>query len=254
MRVSILSSRDTDPNVVFALSFNVTFGPASLVFCRYKDETILNDKRDFPTLSREVIRSQYVDSSQPDMTRVILKVERSKTQTGTYACLVTVEGRVNIHSSGYTHDTKGSRDTEVVVTGEWLTAILSNNKIIVSLLLFSVASTPTGVTAIRTGYTSVLVTWTPPSPSPAGYEVFYQTSAGDSSRLSGGNTSNTELTLTGLTLGETYSVFVVAFGEEGAPVLPSSHSNTAMSMLCKFISNITHFSNNIIKNNVPFNY
>ena len=47
-----------------------------------------------------------------------------------------------------------------------------------------------------------------------------------SSRLSGGTTSNTELTLTGLTLGETYSIFVLAFGVEGDPVLPSDHSNT----------------------------
>ena len=94
---------------------------------------------------------------------------------------------------------------------------------------------PTGVTTNRTGYTSVLVFWTPPSPPPAGYEVFYQTTAGDSSRFSGGNTSNTELTLTGLTLEETYSIFVVAFGEEGAPVLPSSHSNTAMIMLCELV-------------------
>ena len=96
------------------------------------------------------------------------------------------------------------------------------------LILLSVAGTPTGVTANRTNYTSVLVSWTAPSPPPAGYEVFYQTTAGDSSRLSGGNTSNTELTLTGLTLEETYSIFVVAYGEEGAPVFPSSHSNKAM--------------------------
>ena len=88
----------------------------------------------------------------------------------------------------------------------------------------AVAGTPTGVTASRTGYTSVLISWTAPSSPPAGYEVFYQTSAGISSRLSGGNTNNTELTLTGLTLVETYSIFVVAFGKEGAPVLPSSHS------------------------------
>ena len=59
--------------------------------------------------------------------------------------------------------------------------------------------------------------------------MFYQTaSAGVSSRLSGGTTSNTELTLTGLTLGETYSIFVVAFEAEGGPVLPSAHSNTAI--------------------------
>ena len=106
------------------------------------------------------------------------------------------------------------------------------------LLILSVAGTPTVVTDNRTGCTSVLVSWTAPSSPPAGYEVFYQTSAGVSSRLSGGNTTNTELTLTGLTLGETYYTFVVAFGEEGAPVLPSTHSNTAMIMLCEFIKRL----------------
>ena len=104
-----------------------------------------------------------------------------------------------------------------------------------SNFMHAVAGTPTGVTASRTGYTSVLVSWTAPSPPPAGYEVFYQTTAGVSSRLSGGNTSNTNLTLT---LGELYSIFVVGFGEEGAPVLSSNHSNTATIMLCEFIINI----------------
>ena len=128
------------------------------------------------------------------------------------------------------------------LVSDWLHCCYTN--IYINFFLFlSVAGTPMGIIASRTGYTSVLVSWTAPSPPSAGYEVFYQTSAGVSSRLSGGNTSNTNLTLTGLTLGETYSIFVVAFGEEGAPVLPSSHSNTAMIMLCEFISNI---ANNII--------
>ena len=102
--------------------------------------------------------------------------------------------------------------------------------VVLLLLLPLVAGKPTDVTANRTGYTSVLVSWTAPSSPPAGYEVFYQTSAGDNTRVSGGNTSNTELTLTGLTLGETYYIFVVGFGEEGAPVLPSGHS---ISFMCE---------------------
>ena len=100
-----------------------------------------------------------------------------------------------------------------------------------AVIMHSVAGTPTGVTANRTGYTSVLVSWTAPSPPPAGYEVFYQTTAVNSSRLSGGN--DTWLTLTGLMLEKTYYIFVVGFEKEGAPVLPSSHSNTAMIMLCE---------------------
>ena len=88
------------------------------------------------------------------------------------------------------------------------------------------AGTPTGVTANRTGYTSASVSWTAPSTGtpPAGYEVFYQLTG--CVIVSGGNTSNTELTLTGLTLGS-YSIFVVSFGAEEDPVLPSTHSETA---------------------------
>ena len=118
MRVSILSSRDTVSNIVLTLSFNVTFGPPSLVFCRYKTTTILNNKRDDPNLSREVIRSQYVNSSQPDMTRVTVKVVQTTREGGDYACQVFVEGRVNIVSGTYKHSTKGSGVTEVMVTGE----------------------------------------------------------------------------------------------------------------------------------------
>ena len=99
-----------------------------------------------------------------------------------------------------------------------------------------VADTPTFVTTTRAGYTSVLVTWVAPSPSLA-YEVFYQIS--DSIRFSGGNTSNAKLTLNGLTLDETYWIFVVAFGEEGAPVLPSDHSVAATITLCEFMHEIS---------------
>ena len=110
-------------------------------------------------------------------------------------------------------------------------------KLVFLLLFLSVAGTPTGITANRTGYTSVLVSWTPPSQPPAGYEVLYQTTAaGISSRLSGGNT--TELTLNGMTLGKTYYIFVVGFGKEGAPVLPSRHSNNVTFMLCEFMHEI----------------
>ena len=112
-------------------------------------------------------------------------------------------------------------------------------QLVLLILLLLVAGTPTDVTANRTGYTSVLVSWTAPSSPPAGYEVFHQTAAGDSSRLSGGNTSNTNLTLTRLTPGETYYIFVVAFGKGGTPLLPSSHSNQAIIMLCEFMQEIS---------------
>ena len=79
------------------------------------------------------------------------------------------------------------------------------------------------------------------------YEVFYQTS--DDNRFSGGNTSNTKLTLTGLTLGVTYWIFVVAFGEEGVPVLPSIHSQPDMIILCEFMYGISKQLYNSYYNN-----
>ena len=104
-----------------------------------------------------------------------------------------------------------------------------------SFSLPSVAGTPTAVTACRTAPTNIRVSWTVPStgPSLGGYEVFYQTAAGSSETST---TTTTELTLTGLMLGQTYSIFVVAFGPEGAPVLPSAHSNTETIALSKFSS------------------
>ena len=101
--------------------------------------------------------------------------------------------------------------------------------LLVLLLLPSVASPPTDVMVSRTGLNRVLVSWSAPSSALAGYEVFYQVAGG--STLSGGNTSNTELTLTGLTLGKTYSFFVVGYGAEGKPVLPSAHSNKPSIMI-----------------------
>ena len=100
------------------------------------------------------------------------------------------------------------------------------------VLLSSVAGTPIGVTATRNGYNSVLVTWTAPSLAPAGYEVFHQTTS-DADRISVGNTTSTMMTVTGLTLEVTYHIFVVSFGAEGTPVLPSDQSLAAVITLCE---------------------
>ena len=93
------------------------------------------------------------------------------------------------------------------------------------LCYFTVVGTPTGVIARRIGYNSVNVSWMEPlkGPAVASYEVFYRLTGGGSI-VSGGSTSNTELTLTGLTLGN-YSIFVVGYGAKGEPVLLSNPSN-----------------------------
>ena len=89
----------------------------------------------------------------------------------------------------------------------------------------------------RTATTNVHVSWTAPSTGPAlgGYEVFYQAGSNVFSS-STESASATQLTLTGLVVEQEYSIFVVAFGPEGAPVLPSAHSNTMMITLGEFIS------------------
>ena len=122
MRVSILSSRDTDPKVVFTLSFNVTYGPPSRVLCYHDKQTaaILNARND-PNLSREVIRSQYT-SSKPDMTRVTVEVDQPIREERLYRCEVVIEGRKNIVSGTYDHLKMGPpslvRSSTVNITGE----------------------------------------------------------------------------------------------------------------------------------------
>ena len=136
MRVYILSSRDTDPNVMIALSFNVTFGPPSRALCYYNDQenAFFNSRDD---LSREVIRSQY-SNSKPDMTRVRVKVtvDQQMRGGGLYRCEVVVEGRAGIASGTYAHLNMGQiRSTTVTITGEWLTRLLNQCYMFLLLLL-----------------------------------------------------------------------------------------------------------------------
>ena len=80
-------------------------------------------------------------------------------------------------------------------------------------------------------------------PTVASYEVFYQV-IGRSKNVSGGKTSNTELTLTGLTLGN-YSIFVVGYGVQGEPVLPSDPSNITTIRIGKSISLFSELVNSL---------
>ena len=76
------------------------------------------DVRDSPSLSREVIKSYYGSSSQPDMTHVSVRVEQPSKENEMYECEVTVEGRMNIVSGTYTRYNKGSGISKVMITGE----------------------------------------------------------------------------------------------------------------------------------------
>ena len=118
MTLSILSSRDADPNVMFKLSFNISFGLPSRIQCTRDSTVILVDGRGIvPGVHYEVIRSQYISSSLPDMTR--LSFTQTRPRIGVlYSCTVTVEGRRNIASGTYAHDPLGSETSTTTVTGE----------------------------------------------------------------------------------------------------------------------------------------
>ena len=106
MTLSILSSRDADPNIAITLSFNVSFGPPSKIEC--------SNQISISVASREVIRSHYIKSTEPDMTRVTVMSSLPKV-AGTYTCTVTVESRA---TTG--HYSKGTGSSTVTVTGKCL--------------------------------------------------------------------------------------------------------------------------------------
>ena len=118
MTLSILSSKDADPNITFSLSFTVSYGPPSRVRCTRNSSVLLNIRELDSRLTREVIRSRYISSTQPDMTRVTVRPDPQPRVGGTFNCSVFVEGRTNISSGGYAFIDKGSGSSTVTVTGE----------------------------------------------------------------------------------------------------------------------------------------
>ena len=120
MTLSILSSRDADPNNMFSLSFNISFGLPSRIQCTRGSSTILSGRGIVSGVDYEVIRSQYISSSQPDMTRLSFN-QTQQMMEATYQCTVTVEGRKNIASGStgnYYFDVLGSGTSSITVTGE----------------------------------------------------------------------------------------------------------------------------------------
>ena len=117
MTLSILSSRDADPDIMFRLSFNISFGLPSRIQCTRDSSPILSGRGIVSGVDYEVIRSQYISSSQPDMTRLSFNQTRPRIGA-TYQCTVTVEGRRNIASGNYDFDVLGSGTSSITVTGE----------------------------------------------------------------------------------------------------------------------------------------
>ena len=218
MQFTLLSTRDIDPPQ-FTLRFNSSYGPPTAVECEVDGNT-LNGY----IVSRRVKCLHFtikgdldsVNASSPDTLDVTeVTVTVNVRQGGVYRCNVTVLGR-NV-SLPQQVVTLGTGDSTANIKGEYCA-----QHIFISIT-HTVLGAPQNVIVTRTSIVSTVVSWVAPSPAPAGYEVFYRATIPSSSTpISGGNTSNTELTLTGLSLETTYSIFVVAFGDNYT--LPSPRS------------------------------
>ena len=119
MTLTLLHTRDVIPDVQFRLSFNVSLGLPSRITCTRDGTTIINNVRGFVSgVNYEVVRPLYVNTSQPEITRVLFKETQSRVGA-TYSCAVYVEGRINITSAtSYDYDVLGSATSAVTVTGE----------------------------------------------------------------------------------------------------------------------------------------
>ena len=127
MKLYLISSRDTNSNIMFTLSFMISHGPPSTMDCYHNEDNFLTEsysRRNLADLlSREVVRSHYINSSYPDMTRVTL-TQTMPREPRLYSCTVTVEGRVNIDNNNYNYAPMGSGTTTANITGECVSAPL----------------------------------------------------------------------------------------------------------------------------------
>ena len=124
MTLSLLTTRDTESNLHFTLSFTVSYGLPSRLTCVNVNNNVLpfspiSSRSLLPMLSREVIRSHYVNSSYPDMTRVSITLTGQQREEKLYKCTVFVEGHVNIAGSyeGYNYRQMGNATSRVSITG-----------------------------------------------------------------------------------------------------------------------------------------
>ena len=67
--------------------------------------------------------------------------------------------------------------------------------------------------AVQEGLTSILVSWSPPTPlgDTTGYRIYYSGGSSDSENVNGGSTDN--YLLTGLQNGESYNISIVGTSE-----------------------------------------
>ena len=134
MKLSLLTPRDTETDIMFTLSFTVSFGPPTEIACSHNGAQLFSRGASVSistVVSREVIRSHYIDNSNPDMTRVILTQTTPTRESSTYSCTVYVTSRTNIGIGGMGHSAyrtvqEGSGTSTVNITGECCTLLTTS--------------------------------------------------------------------------------------------------------------------------------
>ena len=116
MSVTLLHTRDADPNVQF--KFSVSRGLPSRLFCSGGGKTLVSGRGVVSGVTYEVVRPLFNGTSQPEITRI--SFERTLPRVAaTYSCIVYVEGRTNIASAAtYDFDQLGNATSTATVTGQ----------------------------------------------------------------------------------------------------------------------------------------
>ena len=132
MKLFLLTSRDAESNLMFALSFSVSYGVPSRLRCVDGNNNNLFSETDsrgqsVSILSREVIRSHYINSSYPDMTRVSIARTGQPRAAAIYTCTVYVEGRINPENQNtYAFRQMGNGVSTASITGECAIIVLNS--------------------------------------------------------------------------------------------------------------------------------
>ena len=103
------------------------------------------------------------------------------------------------------------------------------------LYMHTVASPPSGVTAVQTGLTSITVTWTASSDA-TGYRIHYTTDSDSGSETVGDGSTETH-TLTGLVNGETYTISVTATSEHFFSEAVAADTTVSLGKFCDMRTN-----------------
>ena len=114
-------------------------------------------------------------------------------------------------------------------------------------MIFAGTSPPSGVTAVQDGPTSIRVSWTPSSDA-TGYMIYYDNNRDHSGNEAVSNGSTETHTLTGLVIGDTYTISIVAtshhFPSERVAIIITLGRTLALILIwcvpLKLDCNVTH--------------